>query len=54
MEMLAHTRPKLLEQTLAYKHAITVLTKGDGGAGNPFSYFVGSQCFRPSGLDVVS
>jgi len=45
MEMLAHKRPELLEQTFADKHAITALTKRDGGAGNPFFYCVGSQCF---------
>jgi hypothetical protein len=49
MEMLAHTRPELLEQTFADKHAITPLTERDGCAANPGSYCVGSQCFRPSG-----
>ena len=48
----ASGRPDLLEHTLADKYMITVPTMGDALRGSPFSYCVGSQCFRPRGCVV--
>ena len=52
--MFAHAIPELLERTRADEHTVTVFSKRYYDPGNPFFYFVGSQCFKPSGSDIVS